>query len=559
MSDSDSNVTRRRFLQTTIAAAGASALPFDRLAAAALPFGGMGAAAKTAAKYTRYSVTSLEGQRALVSYARGVQAMLNLPATDPRNWFRNAFIHLMDCPHGNWWFYVWHRGYLGYLEQTIRTLSEDPNFAMPFWDWTELPQIPNAMFNGVLTPSDVAYAPYTGNLAVFTSFIQPALQDYWSKLSAAQLAQLSLRGYTTFDLMWNDVTGNNVSGNVAYANPCAARYLTRDNPKLNGPTGFDVSPFVVRAGLMVRAFNVPQVGLSFTSLKTKSHNAQPAKFSFSILEGFPHNKVHNYIGGVGPLDPGPYGSMTNFLSPVDPIFFLHHSNMDRLWDVWARKQIGLGLPFLPTGADLADLSNEPFLFYANDTGGYVGPSNAGKYLSTEAFDYNYGPGFGEAFVHPPKALLAGRAMSPVTGTVKGNTATLALPADAVKNHLDPDLASSLVVEITVSRPSAASPGREFDVFIGEQQDATQTGVDNPNYAGTAAFFGNMSHMDGMAAEATFAVPLPKSSAVFRNLQALNSTRLTIRIVPSPDRGQKGGLLKSAPKAPVLKSVVVRTQ
>jgi len=25
--------------------------------------------------------------------------------------------------------------------------------------------------------------------------------------------------------------------------------------------------------------------------------------------------------------------MTNFRSPLDPIFFLHHANIDRLWDV----------------------------------------------------------------------------------------------------------------------------------------------------------------------------------------------------------------------------------
>src|ERR1044071_40065 len=81
--------------------------------------------ARAAAKYTRYNLTSPNGQKALASYAKGVEAMLKLPADDPRNWFRNAFIHLMDCPHGNWWFYVWHRGYLGYFEQTIRELSQD--------------------------------------------------------------------------------------------------------------------------------------------------------------------------------------------------------------------------------------------------------------------------------------------------------------------------------------------------------------------------------------------------------------------------------------------------
>jgi len=40
------------------------------------------------------------GKKALASYVKGVEAMLKLPADNPRNWFRNAFVHLMDCPHG---------------------------------------------------------------------------------------------------------------------------------------------------------------------------------------------------------------------------------------------------------------------------------------------------------------------------------------------------------------------------------------------------------------------------------------------------------------------------
>jgi len=112
--------TRRGFL------AAAAAL-------AAIPVTGV----RAAAKFKRSIVTSPEGQKALVSYAKGVEAMLKLPADDPRNWFRNAFIHLMDCPHGNWWFYIWHRGYLGYFEETIRSLSGDPDFALPYWDWTQ--------------------------------------------------------------------------------------------------------------------------------------------------------------------------------------------------------------------------------------------------------------------------------------------------------------------------------------------------------------------------------------------------------------------------------------
>ena len=91
MSEID-GVTRRHFIQLTTAAAGV----------AALPFGSLAAQTSYAAKYTRYNVMSPNGQKALASYAKGVEAMLNLPADHPQNWFRNVFIHLMDCPHGNW-------------------------------------------------------------------------------------------------------------------------------------------------------------------------------------------------------------------------------------------------------------------------------------------------------------------------------------------------------------------------------------------------------------------------------------------------------------------------
>ena len=344
--------------------------------------------ATAAAKYTRYNLSSPNGQKMLASYAKGVEAMLKLPADDPRNWFRNSFIHLMDCPHGNWWFYVWHRGYLGYFEQTIRSLSKDENFALPYWDWTQLPQIPEQMFDGPLTPTDSAFSPYTGNLAVFTSFIKPTLAKYFGSLSAAQQAQLNIRGYNTFDNLWNDVTGfsptivkggTGISGNMAYAITCGSRYLSRDNPKFDKATAHNVSEFVVSSGLLPTDFNNPVGSLSFTSSKTASHNAPPG--TFSTLEGMPHNQVHNYIGGVGPLDPGPYGNMTNFLSPVDPIFFLHHANMDRLWDVWTRKQKALNLPYLPPQPDLKTLSDEPFLFYVDDKGNYVTNGKAGDYLA----------------------------------------------------------------------------------------------------------------------------------------------------------------------------------
>ena len=533
--------TRRDFLLSAAAAAGAAALPV--------------APARAAAKYTRYNVTSPQGQKMLASYAKGVEAMLKLPADHPQNWFRNAFVHLMDCPHGNWWFYVWHRGYVGYFERGIRALSGDKDFAMPYWDWTQLPQIPDGMFDGVLTPASPAFEPYTGNLARFTAFLKPTLTAHFNGLSPGQRGQLNARGYKTFDDIWNAVTGftasveggAGISGNEAFAITCGSRYLSRDNPKLDAKTAYDVSPFIVYSGLLPTDFNNPVNQLSFTSSKTPSHNSPPGgPDSFSTLEGFPHNKVHNYIGGVGPVDPGPYGNMTNFLSPIDPIFFLHHSNMDRLWDVWTRKQQSHGLPYLPTGQDLKTLSDEPFLFYVDGDGSYVGPAKAGQYLSTEAFDYDYEPGFGEKIVQPPAAaaLAAEKPAPPLEGVIEANVGSVVLKRAAMEGHIAETSSRPLMAQITLTRPDGIAGAREFDVLVNAPEGVTQVAADSPYYAGTFAFFGPMMHGMRMASEATFAVPLPHTLQAFAGLAETTAAKLNIRVVPSHREGAPAPALKA---------------
>ena len=128
-------MTRRHFLSTS-AAALASAVP-------------SGAPAQ-GARFRRWEISD-PGMppRVLDSYKKGIREMLNRPATDPRNWYRNAFIHVFDCPHQNRWFLAWHRAYIGWLEATIREFSGDPEFALPYWDWTETPRVPAAMFDDV--------------------------------------------------------------------------------------------------------------------------------------------------------------------------------------------------------------------------------------------------------------------------------------------------------------------------------------------------------------------------------------------------------------------------
>jgi len=52
------------------------------------------------------------------------------------------------------------------------------------------------------------------------------------------------------------------------------------------------------------------------------------------VETAPHNTFHNIIGGV----------MAGMESPVDPIFWLHHANVDRLWVGWVAAGAGRMMP-----------------------------------------------------------------------------------------------------------------------------------------------------------------------------------------------------------------------
>ncbi|WP_069815455.1 tyrosinase family protein [Streptomyces sp. TP-A0874] len=60
----------------------------------------------------------------------------------------------------------------------------------------------------------------------------------------------------------------------------------------------------------------------------------------NMLEGWippgVHNMVHQWVGGA--LQPPS--------SPNDPVFFLHHCNLDRLWAQWQRQHPGT--PYVPT-------------------------------------------------------------------------------------------------------------------------------------------------------------------------------------------------------------------
>lgn len=102
--------------------------------------------------FVRQNVNSLgPNSPDIVAYKAGITKMKGLPAANCLNWNNWANVHGIGpappapapaspqwntCQHGHWWFLPWHRMYLLFFERTIRKLSGNAQFSLPYWDYT---------------------------------------------------------------------------------------------------------------------------------------------------------------------------------------------------------------------------------------------------------------------------------------------------------------------------------------------------------------------------------------------------------------------------------------
>jgi len=107
----------------------------------------------------------------ITTYKNAVTAMKALPSSDPRSWEGQAQIHFNKCIHRNWLWLPWHRVYLLYLERICRKLTGDNSFALPYWNWTTHPAVPDPFWdtssplydtNRAITQADQADPSYIG-------------------------------------------------------------------------------------------------------------------------------------------------------------------------------------------------------------------------------------------------------------------------------------------------------------------------------------------------------------------------------------------------------------
>lgn len=244
-------------------------------------------------------------------YARGVKAMKSRPISNPNSWNFYGAIHGFDnrlwshygyltpatelptrtlikkywneCQHGSWYFLPWHRGYLMAFEANIReaivNLGGPADWALPYWNYFKPHQ--NALPPAFASPD---WPDGKGDNPLF-------VEQRWGPIG---------------------------DGNV---------YVPLDQVSLNamGEPEFEGAADGGSTG--------------FGGIDT---NFEHGGRTHGMLETQPHDYVHGLVGGPDPEDPTGQRNLQGLMAHpdtagLDPIFWLHHANIDRLWEVWRKS------------------------------------------------------------------------------------------------------------------------------------------------------------------------------------------------------------------------------
>src|SRR5436190_580654 len=163
--------------------------------------------------------------------------------------------------------------------------------------------------------------------------------------------------------------------------PAAFSAGDRNSNPLNHPrpgvdAGLNLTDDMVGASVISRIMQSPDYE-AFGNTRARGQSNTAAQWqrragSSTELEFNPHNSVHQAVGGNMALIP---------LASRDPIFFLHHGNVDRLWSAWNRRG----------NANSPDPLWRGFAFNRNFINGDGSPWNVGvgELNSTPALGYRY--------------------------------------------------------------------------------------------------------------------------------------------------------------------------
>jgi hypothetical protein len=276
------------------------------------------------ATFTRQDVWSLQvappWDPVTLAYAKAVRTMQGRDRTDPTSWDYQSAMHgtyatvikgadWNQCQHAQWFFLPWHRMYVYFFERIVRAAviadGGPDDWALPYWNYDQ---------------------PFPRN-TLPPPFREPTLPD-------------------------------------GSANPL---YITSPHRAAAYMAGAQLSPAITSSAV---AMDANHQNFSTTNGTNFGGGPSPAAHFGSAtgqLEQQPHNVIHVAIGGRG-MGRCEGGFMTDpNCAASDPIFWLHHSNIDRLWVYWLSlggkradptdsKWLGQSFPFYDEKGNPASLT-----------------------------------------------------------------------------------------------------------------------------------------------------------------------------------------------------------
>ena len=203
------------------------------------------------------------------------------------------------------------------------------------------------------------------------------------------------------------------------------------------------------------------------------------------LEGGPHNFVHRWV----------FGDMVTGQSPLDPIFWLHHCNIDRLWSEWALRH--------PSRAPIdPSWHNQPFQDFVDGSGEPVTVA-VSEVLDTAALGYQYDtrriPIKVTSALTKQKILTWSGTEAFVRQTALiGNmvVATSPVQREAISTSmLQSARGKPSTIRLRIRDvPIIGSGDYAVQVFVNCKKLSAETLVSDPSYVASFTFFGAHEHL-----------------------------------------------------------------
>ncbi|WP_238360816.1 tyrosinase family protein [Iningainema tapete] len=256
-----------------------------------------------------------------------------------------------DGAHESDVFLPWHREFIYRFEKALQSVN--PNVTIPYWDWTD-PKALEVIFaddfmgpNGqgvTLNIPDFGNAPNGSMMSGFDGQGAPNFPDFGNAPSGSMMSGFDGQAAPNLPVV-------SVQGGPVQSGPFSAANGWILNPTLHVKTTGEPFGEVLLRFMQVPPTNtypVPREDVEQLLTIDDYKNFRLALEGFIKLDSstqqptpgvFQHNYFHSFVGGAT-FDPAvgrpePLGTMGALASSInDPVFWLIHSNVDRLWAEW---------------------------------------------------------------------------------------------------------------------------------------------------------------------------------------------------------------------------------